>query len=214
MAGAERRVGGNGAGGEAHHEEGRGGGGLMVGDGRCGDGQHEFAEVLLVQDDVVGGGVVVVGAADQLGANCDLCGEADDGRGDLVADQVADGSVDVAWVGGVERAEDEEDFAGAVRGRVEEGCTGHFEGVFEGGVALGFLLAHVGDGGDVVGRVAGHVADAEGDAVAHADDAELGDRVLLEELVDECGGVDEGEEITSGSEIFFVHGEGHVDDED
>ena len=199
VACAEGRVWGDSAGGEAHHEEGRGRGGLMVGDGRSGDGQHEFAEVLLVQDDVVRGGVVVVGAAYELGADCDLRGKADDGRGDLVAHEVADGRVDVARVGGVQRAEDEEDFTGAVGGRVEEGCTGHFESVFEGRVAFGLLLAHARHRGNVVGGVAGHVADPEGYAIAHADDAELRDGVLLEELVDEGCGVDEGEEKAGGS---------------
>ena len=171
----------------------------MVGDRRGGNGQHEFAKVLLVQDDVVGGGVVVVGAADELGADRNLGGEADNSRSDLVAHQVADGRVDVAWVGGVQRAEDEEDFAGAVGRGVEEGCTSHFESVFEGRVAFGFLLAHARHRGNVVGGVAGHVADPEGYAIAHADDAELRDGVLLEELVDEGCGVDEGEEKAGGS---------------
>ena len=48
--------------------------------------------------------------------------------------------VDVAWVRGVEGAEDEEDLSCTMRRGVEEGCTGHFEGVLERWVTLWFIL--------------------------------------------------------------------------
>ncbi len=110
-----------------------------------------------MKHDVVGGGGAIVGFRDEFGTDGDLGGEADDRTADIVGDEGGDCAVDVAWVGGVEGAEDEEDFAGAVGGSVEQGCAGHFEGVFEGWVAFWFGLADLLDGGDVVVWVAGHV---------------------------------------------------------
>lgn len=60
-------------------------------------------------------------------------------------------------------------------------------------MAFGILGAEGLEGTDVVVGVAAHVANADGEAVAHADDAELGDGVLLEELGDEFLGVAKGE---------------------
>ena len=214
VACAEGGGGLDGPGGESHHQQGVGGLGAVLRYRGRGHGEHQVAEVLLVQDDVVVGAVGVVGLADQFGADGDLGGEADDGGADLVRDEVRDGAVDIAWVGGVEGAEDEEDLARAVARGVKEGGARHFQGVFEGRVAFWFGLADLLDGGDVGGGVAGHVANADGDAVVHAYDAELGDGVLLEELVDEGSGVDEGEEEASWSEVLFIHGLGHVQDED
>ncbi|KFY29185.1 hypothetical protein V493_02501 [Pseudogymnoascus sp. VKM F-4281 (FW-2241)] len=54
--------------------------------------------------------------------------------------------------------------------------------------------------------------DGHGEPVAHAQDAELGDGVLLEEFGDEGGGVAEGEEVACWAEVFFEHGGGEVED--
>lgn len=81
-------------------------------------------------------------------------------------------------------------------------------------MAFGVLGAEGLEGADVVVGVAAHVADANGEAVAHADDAELGDGVLLEELGDEFLGVAEGQQVAGWEEIFLGHGGGEVDDED
>lgn len=81
-------------------------------------------------------------------------------------------------------------------------------------MAFGVLGAEGLEGTDVVVRVAAHVTNADCEAVAHADDAELGDGVLLEELGDEFLGVAEGEQVTGGEEVFLGHGGGKVNDED
>ena len=81
-------------------------------------------------------------------------------------------------------------------------------------MAFGVLGAEGLEGADVVGGVAAHVCDADGETVAHADDAELGDGVLFEELGDEILGVAEGEQVAGGEEVFLGHGGGEVDDED
>ena len=86
---------------------------------------------------------------------------------------------------------------------MEERGAGHVEGVLEGGVALGGGGAEGGEGGDVRGGVAGDVGDADGEAVAHPDYAELGDGVLFEEFGDEFGGVAEGKEVAGWAEVFF-----------
>ena len=59
----------------------------------------------------------------------------------------------------------------------------------------------------MVGGVTSHLADAEGDAVAHADDGELRDRVLLEVLADEFAGAGDGQLVAGGSEVALGHGE-------
>ena len=122
--------------------------------------------------------------------------------------------MDVARVGGVQGAEDEQDLARAVGGGVEERGAGHFEGVLERRIAFWLLRPDLLQGGDVLGGVAGHVADADGDAVAHADYAHLGDGVLLEEFEDEFSGVADREEVAGWPEVFFGHGGGHVNDHD
>lgn len=201
--------------------------------------------MLFVEGDAVGfvGGEAWVGARDEGAADGDLGGEADDGGGDGGGGERVDGRVDVAGVGGQERAEDEEDFAravgggvagrswhwglvmGAVRGGgryrgwggggcVQESGARHVECVLQAGVAFGVLGTEGLEGTDVVVGVAAHVADADGEAVAHADDAELGDGVLLEELGDEFLGVAKGEQVAGGQEVFLQHGGGEVDDED
>ena len=97
---------------------------------------------------------------------------------------------------------------------VQESGAGHVERVLQAGVAFGVLGAEGLERADVVVGIAAHVADADGKAVAHADDAELGDGVLLEELGDEVLGVTEGEQIAGGEEVFLRHGGGEIDDED
>jgi hypothetical protein len=64
----------------------------------------------------------------------------------------------------------------------------------------------------VRGGVSAHIAHSNGDAVAHADDSELRDGVLLEEFRDEFAGVADGEEVASRSKVFLGHGEGEVED--
>lgn len=59
---------------------------------------------------------------------------------------------------------------------------------------------------------AGEGGDGLGEPVAHAQDPELGNGVLLEELGDEGCGVAEGEEVARWAEVFFGHGEGEVED--
>ena len=67
-----------------------------------------------MEHNVVVSSVAVVGFRDELAADGDLSGEADDGASNIVSDEGVDGVVDVAWVGGVEGTEYKEDFAGAV----------------------------------------------------------------------------------------------------
>lgn len=99
-------------------------------------------------------------------------------------------------------------------GCVQESGARHVECVLQAGVAFGVLGAEGLEGTDVVVGVAAHVADADGEAVAHTDDAELRDGVLLEELGDEFLGVAKGEQVAGGQEVFLQHGGGEVDDED
>lgn len=100
--------------------------------------------MLFVEGDAVGfvGGEGGVGARDEGAADGDLGGEADDGGGDGGGGERVDGRVDVAGVGGQERAEDEEDFARAVGGGVA-GRSGHW------GLVMGAV------GGEHIGVVGG-----------------------------------------------------------
>lgn len=89
--------GGEGAAGEAHHEQA---GGILLGragDGRSGGGEEELLQVHLVYGDAVVT-VVVVRPLAELGADGDLAGEADDGDADPVGYEVFDGVVYVAGV--------------------------------------------------------------------------------------------------------------------
>lgn len=100
--------------GKAHHQQA---GAALLGLERRGwrcAGEKELAEVLLVPHDRVAGGVAAVGARAELGADGDLCGEADHGDAYAVLDEVVDGVVDVAGVAGEEGAVYYEDFAGTV----------------------------------------------------------------------------------------------------
>lgn len=81
-------------------------------------------------------------------------------------------------------------------------------------MTLGFLFPERQDGRDVIVRVPTHVADPDGEAVSHADDSELGDRVLLEELGDKLLGVAEGEEVARRAEVLLRHGGGEVEHQD
>jgi hypothetical protein len=97
--------------------------------------------MLLVQDDGVVAQVAVVGFRDQFGADFDLRGETNDASADLVFDQVGDGQVNVAGVGGVEGTEDEEDLSCSVGRGVEEACSGHLQRVFQTRLAARLLLS-------------------------------------------------------------------------
>lgn len=66
----------------------------------------------------------------------------------------------------------------------------------------------------MVTRIAADVADAECEAVAHAEHAELRDGVLLEEFRYEFLGVADREEIAARAHVFFGHCGAEVDDED
>lgn len=164
VAGAEGAGGFDDARGEAHHQEraravvvgGGGGGGVGAvrgfgGHGRGGDVHDEVAEVLFVEGDAVGfvGGAARVGACDEGAADGDLGGEADDGGADGGGGERGDGRVDVARVRGQERAEDEEDFARAVGGRVA--------GIMALGVSDGTVGVGRKSGGCVQESGAGHV---------------------------------------------------------
>ena len=67
-----------------------------------------------VHGDSVGSGIARIGFAAELGADGDLCGEADDPACDLVFDEGVDGFVDIARVGGGEGCKDYQGFAGAM----------------------------------------------------------------------------------------------------
>jgi len=112
-------------------------------------------------------------------------------------DQGADGGVNITRVGREERAIEDQHFAGCVGGRVVKGGAGHVEGVLEGGLPFGVLGAEGLDSGYVVIWIAGEGGDGEGEAVARADYAELGNGVLFEEFDYEGCGVAECEEVAS-----------------
>ena len=107
--------------------------------------EEQLSKVLLVHRNAVNGVVVfgkaAVGLGAELRADSGAGCEADYADPDFVRNQGADGLMDVAWIGGEERAEDNEDLAGTVAGSVEECCAGHLEGILEAGVSLGFFGA-------------------------------------------------------------------------
>lgn len=65
----------------------------------------------------------------------------------------------------------------------------------------------------VVG-IPAHVADANGQTVAHAYNSQLGDGILLKEFGDKFGGVSQRQKISCRTEVFFGHCYREVDDED
>lgn len=102
--------------------------------------EKQLAEVLLMEGDGIVRTDRWVGAGDEFSTDGYLSGQTDDRGADVRGDEVGYGVVDVAWVGGVEGAEDKEDLSCPMRRSVEEGCTRHVEGVFERWVALWFIL--------------------------------------------------------------------------
>jgi len=199
---------------EAHHQEA----GLRVRDrprhGRRGQGEDELAEVLLVQRHAVRAVVAGVGAGAELGADGHLGREADHRHADAVRDERRDGVVDIARVAGQQGAVNNKNLARAVGRRVEERRAAHLQRVLEARVPLRLLLAELLEPLEVLAGVPADVADAHRDAVAHADDAQLRDGVLLKVLGDEFRGVAEREEVARGTEVLLRHGEGEVEDQD
>ncbi len=66
----------------------------------------------------------------------------------------------------------------------------------------------------MVARIPTHVAHTHSNSVAHAYDAELGDRVLLEKLRDELPHIAQSESVPCGPKVFLRHGRRQVNDED
>ena len=129
------------SGGEAHHEERAGGFRLVVRDRRRGDFHYQFSEVLLVQDDRVARDVAVVGFRDQFATDGDLRRQPNDSCVYFVCDEAVDSSVDVTRVGGVQRAEDQQDLASAVARCMEQRRPRHLESVLKTRLSLRLLLS-------------------------------------------------------------------------
>lgn len=172
--------------------------------------------MLLVQSDPVGfvGARSGVCFRDKRAANRDLGCETYNRGGDLGGDEGGNGGMDVSRIRGEKGSKDEKDFPGTVRRSVKEGCAGHIERVLQRGMAFGLLFPEGLESAHVVVGVTAHIADTDGETVAHADDAELGDRVLLKVFGYELSCIAEGEEVAGWAEIFLDHGGGKVEDQD
>ena len=97
---------------------------------------------------------------------------------------------------------------------MKERCARHFECVLDGWLALGFLGSQGLEGGYMVVWVAAERGNCKCKAIASTEDAQLRDRILLEELSNEGDSVAEGEEVAGWTQVFFRHGGGKVEDED
>ena len=126
-----------------------------------------------VYGDVVAVVVARVGFAADLGADVHLRGESDDAYSYPIFDACFDCIVDVSRITSEQSTYHDHDFSGTVGRRVVECRTCHLEGVLEGRISFRIGTAQSFDGGDVLVRIAGHVAHADGDAVSHSEDAEL-----------------------------------------
>lgn len=124
----------------------------------------------------------------------------------MVVCQRRDGLVDVAWVTAKQATVQQKDFSGCVCGRVEECGAAHVQGVLQTGLSLGLLFPYGLQAGNMVGGVAACVRDTLSEAVAHADYAQLGYGVLLEEFKYEGLGVAEGKEVAGRPHVGFEHG--------
>jgi len=67
---------------------------------------------------------------------------------------------------------------------------------------------------NMLARVPTHITNAHRKAIPHANDSQLRDRVLLEELRYKFGGIPDREQISIGAQVFLGHRGGEVDDED
>lgn len=84
----------------------------------------------------------------------------------------------------------------------------------ETGVAQGLLLlGPYPELLNVLGGVAAHVADPHGDAIAHAHDAHLTNRVLLKILSHKVHGVVESQQVPVRQQVLLGHGEAHIEHE-
>ena len=66
----------------------------------------------------------------------------------------------------------------------------------------------------MLGRIPPQITDPDRQAIPHPNNTQLTDGILVEELFDEVFDVAEGEEVSSGAEVFFEGGGGEVDEED
>ncbi len=81
-------------------------------------------------------------------------------------------------------------------------------------MTLRFLFPECQYGPDMMVRIPTHVANPDRKSVSHADDAQLRDRVLFEELGDKLLRVAECEEVARRTEVLLRHGGREVQDED
>ena len=57
----------------------------------------------------------------------------------------------------------------------------------------------------MIGRIAAHVTDSNGETISHSNDPELGDGILFKVLVDELLDIGDGEQVTAWPEVLLQH---------
>lgn len=134
--------------------------------------------------------------------------------------------MNVAWVGRKERAEDEENLAGAVTWSVtstalvypqtlawarvddhyvQKSTAGHFKPVLNAREAFGVLIPQSLYRADMLRGVSTHVTYASCKAVAQTEDGKLRDGILLKELLHELLCVSKGKKVSGRPKILFHH---------
>lgn len=196
-------------GGKAHFHQGE-----AVGVGRLGlrdrqrrDAvQHQLLEVGLVQDNVVGAlEIAEVGQPAELLADGHPGSQPNHPYVDLLPDQRLDRVVDIPRIGGEEGAKNDQDFSRAVAGRVQQKTPGHLQRILQAGIALGIHPFQLFQRLDVIVGVPADLTDGLCKPVPHDDNAELGYRVLVEEIADELYRIADHHRRPVRPEILFSH---------
>lgn len=198
---------------EAHHQE-RGLRLLRVSRDRRGrQGHKQFPKMLLVQRNVVVASVACIGTRTDFRQDLHLRRQTHDKHADAICDQGFDGLVDISRVAGQQSPGNDQDFAGSMGWGVVQRSSRHLQRVLQTRVALSLVVPDLLDVLDMVGGVSTHVTDANRDPIAHAEDTQVRDRVLLEELGDELRGIATGEDVSCRSEVFLHHGKREIQDQ-
>ena len=167
-------------------------------DGRRCDGHQQLAEVHFVRGDIVAIRVAGVGLLAYFGTDVHLRRQSDDAHADFVLDARLHRIVNIRGIGSVQSAENDDHFTSAVGGGVMKHRPCGIQGELNGRIPLRLVPAQSPDGVDVIVGVAGHVADGHGNSIAHSNDAQLRDGILLKKLLNEGDAVRDGQQVACG----------------
>jgi len=97
---------------------------------------------------------------------------------------------------------------------IQQRRSPHFQRILQTRMPLGLLLPQTLQLRNMLARVPAHITNAHRKPIPHANDPQLRDGVLLEELRYKLRCIPDRKQIPIGAQVFLGHRGGEVDDED